>query len=80
MRWQARSKGPLEGERPEVQHGAWRASERRYYVSDLTKFSALSGWEPKVPLDQGLARLHSWLAQRRLERRSSAADSASVRL
>lgn len=39
----------------------WRTGDQRYYVSDTRKFSHLTGWRPRVPLEEGLARLGEWL-------------------
>ena len=39
----------------------WRAADQRYYVADTTKFSELTGWKPKVGVNQGIRRLYEWL-------------------
>jgi CDP-paratose 2-epimerase len=58
------------GRRPELDHGAWRAGDQRYYVSDTSAFTAATGWEPRVDPRSGIEALHDWL---RAERRSAAA-------
>jgi hypothetical protein len=37
--------------------------DQRYYVSDTHKFQALTGWQPKVSVPQGLRLLSHWLAE-----------------
>ena len=39
----------------------WRAADQRYYVADTTKFSRLTGWEPRVPVHEGVRRLYEWI-------------------
>ncbi len=39
----------------------WRAADQRYYVADTSKFSRLTGWEPRVPVHEGVRRLYEWL-------------------
>lgn len=48
----------LQGRRPRL-HRAAPAGGPRHYVSDFSRFAALTGWEPKVELREGLARLLS---------------------
>jgi CDP-paratose 2-epimerase len=40
---------------------AWRTGDQRYYVSDVRKFSRLTGWQPRVSLPSGLVQLGDWL-------------------
>jgi CDP-paratose 2-epimerase len=54
--------GELEGEAPRVDFGPWRIGDQRWYVSDTRRFSAATGWAPKVGVRDGVARLHQWLA------------------
>lgn len=37
-----------------------RAGDQKWYVSDVSKFSAATGWAPKVGLAEGLGRLWEW--------------------
>lgn len=39
----------------------WRAADQRYYVADTSKFSGLTGWQPRVPVQEGVRRLYEWL-------------------
>ena len=51
----------LEDGRPAVSFDSWRVGDQQYYVSDTRRFSALTGWVPKVvPLD-GVGLLRNWL-------------------
>jgi CDP-paratose 2-epimerase len=44
---------------------AWREADQRYYVSDTRKFSAATGWAPRVTVADGVRALHEWLRTRR---------------
>lgn len=39
----------------------WRAADQRYYVTDISKFSGLTGWKPQVGRNEGIKRLYEWL-------------------
>lgn len=39
----------------------WRVGDQRYYVSDVTRFAAATGWVPRTSVTQGLHALHAWL-------------------
>lgn len=39
----------------------WRPGDQRYYVSNCTRFTRLTGWTPRVDPRAGLARLLAWL-------------------
>jgi CDP-paratose 2-epimerase len=52
----------LLGERPELEHAAWRKGDQRWYVSDTSSFARATGWAPKVAPRDGLRHLHRWLA------------------
>jgi CDP-paratose 2-epimerase len=54
--------GELNGAPPAVEFGPWRTGDQRYYVSDHSRFTATTGWRPRVGCDDGVARLHRWLA------------------
>jgi CDP-paratose 2-epimerase len=45
----------------ECRSAGWRAADQRYYVSDHRRFTAATGWQPRVPLAEGLRRLEAWL-------------------
>jgi CDP-paratose 2-epimerase len=53
----------LRGSRPRVTFDDWRVADQRWYVSDPTAFSRLTGWEPRTGVREGVARLHAWLAE-----------------
>ncbi|MDB5409808.1 MAG: NAD-dependent epimerase/dehydratase [Rhodospirillales bacterium] len=53
--------GKLRGQRPEFERRGWRQGDQRYYVSDYARFSGATGWRPRVPAAEGIARLHAWL-------------------
>ena len=53
----------LTGRPPCVAHEAWRLGDQRYYVSDGGKFTRVTGWRPRVPVREGLARLAGWLRE-----------------
>jgi len=39
----------------------WRAADQRYYVADTSKFSSLTGWQPRVGVHEGVRRLYEWI-------------------
>jgi CDP-paratose 2-epimerase len=39
----------------------WRSTDQRYYVSDTGKFSAMTGWQPRVGVHDGIRRLYEWI-------------------
>jgi CDP-paratose 2-epimerase len=41
----------------------WRAADQRYYVSDIRKFQAATGWQPIVGVKEGVKRLRHWLQE-----------------
>ncbi|HYG35462.1 MAG TPA: NAD-dependent epimerase/dehydratase family protein [Clostridia bacterium] len=53
----------LHGRSPEVRFSEWRAADQQYYVSDTRKFSALTGWRPKVGVRAGVQNLYHWLLE-----------------
>jgi CDP-paratose 2-epimerase len=53
--------GEIAGSRPVVRFDEWRPGDQRYYVSDPSLFSALTGWRPQVAMDAGVRALHDWL-------------------
>ncbi len=56
----------LEAKRPECASGEWRLGDQRYYVSDCSKFTAVTGWIPATSTAVGLRRLHAWLRENRV--------------
>lgn len=51
----------IHGRRPEIQGGAWRPGDQRYYVSDISKMRTATQWSPKVGVMEGVRRLYEWL-------------------
>jgi CDP-paratose 2-epimerase len=43
-----------------VEMSDWRVGDQRYYVSDIRKFRAATGWAPRVNVREGVKRLHHW--------------------
>jgi CDP-paratose 2-epimerase len=66
---------PLVETRPEIVWDTWRIADQRYYVSDTSKFTRLTGWRPRVAVASGLAGLHEWLAGGRIRDRAAVAVS-----
>jgi CDP-paratose 2-epimerase len=50
-----------QGLQPLVRYAPWRRGDQRYYVTNCAKLTAATGWFPRVTVQQGLDRLHSWL-------------------
>jgi CDP-paratose 2-epimerase len=55
--------GTLHGRCPEVQFADWRAADQQYYVSDIRRFSALTGWRPRTSVQAGVRGLYHWLLE-----------------
>jgi CDP-paratose 2-epimerase len=51
----------LHGRRPPVRFADWRRGDQRYYVSNTARLASAIGWQPRVPVVEGLRRLHAWL-------------------
>ena len=51
----------LHGGDVSVRFQDWRAADQRYYVADTSKFSGLTGWQPRVSVHEGVRRLYEWL-------------------
>ncbi|TCZ61326.1 SDR family NAD(P)-dependent oxidoreductase [Roseicella aquatilis] len=54
------------GRRIEVQHGAWRAGDQRYYVSDTGLARERLGLPEPKPWREGLRALADWMQQERV--------------
>jgi CDP-paratose 2-epimerase len=52
------------GTRPRVRFVNQRPSDQQYYVSNIRKFQAATGWRPRVPLSEGFERLCDWVTGR----------------
>jgi CDP-paratose 2-epimerase len=55
--------GTLNGRPAEVLFDQWRPADQQYYVSDTRKFSAATGWVPRVDVREGVRQLWDWLQQ-----------------
>jgi CDP-paratose 2-epimerase len=51
----------LEGRRTRVTYSDWRPGDQRYYVSDTRKFASLTGWQPRIGVNEGIRRLREWI-------------------
>ena len=51
----------LLGRRVEYELAPWRRADQRYFVADWRRFSALTGWSPRVGVKEGLEQLLAWL-------------------
>jgi CDP-paratose 2-epimerase len=49
----------------EVRRAPERPGDQRYYVADTTCFAEETGWRPDVDAQEGIERLHRWLADAR---------------
>jgi CDP-paratose 2-epimerase len=58
--------GELQGRRPKTQFAEWRSADQRYYVSNIQKFCAATGWFPKIKVQDGVSRLYHWLKEFRV--------------
>lgn len=47
----------------DVTFSEWRLADQRYYVSDIKRFQAATGWKPGVPVRQGIELLYTWLTE-----------------
>jgi CDP-paratose 2-epimerase len=52
----------LHGDAPEIEYRGARPADQRYYVSDVRRFSAATGWSPRVTVREGVGRLYAHLA------------------
>lgn len=53
----------LTGEHCHYTFADWRLGDQKYYVTDTGLFQHLTGWTPKVSIDEGLRLLHQWVAE-----------------
>jgi CDP-paratose 2-epimerase len=52
----------MHGDLPAINFGDWRTGDQRYYVSDIRKFSRISGWTPRHSVEEGVRLLYDWLS------------------
>lgn len=55
--------GEITGKKPDIRFDDWRPSDQKYYVSDFSKFNAVTGWTPQVGTKEGVQLLYSWLRE-----------------
>lgn len=53
----------LRGVEPNVDYGPWRPGDQRWYASDVSRFTAATGWQPRTEVAEGVRRLHAWLGR-----------------
>jgi CDP-paratose 2-epimerase len=51
----------LMGRRFILSFDEWRKGDQKYYISDTSKFTAATGWEPVVSVKEGIRILYDWL-------------------
>jgi CDP-paratose 2-epimerase len=52
----------LQGVAPSLRVAGWRAADQRYYVADIRRFCAATGWSPTIRFGDGLRSLHRWFS------------------
>lgn len=57
--------GELLGAPVPVSWGDWRPGDQRVFVSDIRKVARELGWQPRVGVQEGIARLTAWVKQNR---------------
>ena len=62
LREVVRAIGSRLGREPELRRDDWRPGDQRYYVSDTARFEVATGWRAGTSVEEGLERLHHWLA------------------
>lgn len=54
----------VHGHTPLVSYQDWRPDDQRYFVSNISKFAAMTGWMPRTDVGDGIRRLYAWIAER----------------
>lgn len=44
-----------------TQFAPWRSGDQRYFVTDTSRFSGATGWQPRTSPYEGVGRLYDWL-------------------
>ena len=57
--------GEILGEEPRLDFAAERLGDQRWYVSDTSRFHAVTGWRPRVVVADGVEKLVEWARTRR---------------
>jgi CDP-paratose 2-epimerase len=55
----------LHKRKPQIRFSDWRTGDQKYYVSDISEFNAVCGWEPRVGIKEGVEILYRWIVQSR---------------
>jgi len=55
--------GEIKGKKPQIRFSDWRPSDQKYYVSDFSKFNAVTGWTPRTTVREGVQHLYNWLQE-----------------
>jgi CDP-paratose 2-epimerase len=58
----------ISGNKVAVDFEEWRTSDQKYFVSSISKFSKLTGWQPKVSAIEGIEKLYYWLNENRMNK------------
>jgi CDP-paratose 2-epimerase len=53
----------LNGYDLQVGEGDWRPGDQRVFIADIGKIRRELGWAPKICVDEGLGRLHTWVKE-----------------
>ena len=53
----------LLGEPIPVTRSDWRPGDQRIFVADIRKAAAELGWEPRIPVAEGIRDLFRWVQQ-----------------
>jgi CDP-paratose 2-epimerase len=56
----------FDGREARVDWSDWRTGDQKYYVSDARAFQKLTGWAPKVGVEEGIRALREWLIAARV--------------
>ena len=64
--------GQLRERAPQAGYADWRIGDQRYYVSDFSRFSAMTGWRPRIGVREGVARLYDYLCSEAMEKPAGA--------
>jgi len=68
----------LQGRPVRNRFDAWRTADQQYYVSDTRRFAALTGWSPRINVQEGVTRLYEWLRENRFAASARPARRRSV--
>lgn len=55
----------ISGRQINIDRKGWRPGDQKVYISDISKIHQKLGWEPKVSVNEGIARLYGWAEKNR---------------